>query len=240
MTKNCPRACLFCEDERCVDRKPRCEKYRSLGYCADNHMYSRFMQKNCEHSCKFCLSPETTTRNEVESYENKEFVCDFETDECDWWNQPLDDTADWLIGVNKHGPVTGFNGSANYTYLDAEYETYYAIMKLPWQLILSDGEKEPGKMCFHFMYQLMNGNRGLGHRGLGAKLSVSQIANPTLENTVTSAVVKFTTTDEKSRWTHAKVDVYVSEHFELRLKGVKGGPKSVVAIDYIFFTRGKC
>ena len=41
----------------------------------------------------------------------KEYECDFETDFCVWANQPIDDAANWAIGVVSGGPSSGANGS---------------------------------------------------------------------------------------------------------------------------------
>ena len=41
----------------------------------------------------------------------KQFTCDFENGFCDWANQPIDDAANWAVGVASGGPSAGANGS---------------------------------------------------------------------------------------------------------------------------------
>ena len=231
MTRNCKRACLFCEDENCIDVNDRCEKYRILGYCVEKHKYYHFMSKNCENSCKFCLPThkETKVDGNIQSY-NKEFLCDFEIHECDWLNLQIKDATNWVVGVDEHGPMTGFNSSRNYLYLNTKHEGYPGNIRLPWELILPSNEAEKGKMCFHFMYQMNH----------GGKIIVSQKVNPTLSTKYPSAIVRFSTEEMTTSWTHVKVNVYVSDNFELIVKGVKSQTKSYLCIDYVFFTDGEC
>merc|ERR1712042_186893 len=104
--------------------------------------YHEFMKKNCELTCNLCAppsaNPHTTSKTKFDFNKlTKEFVCDFEIDECDWINQPFDDTSDWLVGHNENGPAKGFNSTNSYLYLaDTIQEDYYAILLLPWQLVL--------------------------------------------------------------------------------------------------------
>jgi len=238
MTENCRRTCGFCVDETCADINKRCEKYKKKNYCDIQHMYHAFMKKNCELTCKLCRPPTKNVKPKAKSPLNsqrfrnlkKEFLCDFEVDECDWINQPFDDTADWSIGRNENGPAKGFKSSNGYLYLAGKiYEGYYANLLLPWQLILPDGVTSLGKMCLHFMYMMNDG-----------KLTVSQRGTPTSRNKFPPTVVKFTNEKPTLRWKHATVDVMVTDSFELVIKGRKGVRQSYLAIDYLFFTKGGC
>ena len=47
----------------------------------------------------------------------KEYVCDFEGDFCDWANQPIDDAANWAVGVASGGPSSGAKGSGKCHFL---------------------------------------------------------------------------------------------------------------------------
>lgn len=231
MTENCRRTCLFCEDKDCADKNERCEVYSDRGYCNVDHRYHAWMKKNCEMTCRFCLAPEnqeTQVKKQIKNLK-KHFFCDFEKDECDWSNQHFEDTADWSVGYHVYGPQKGFN-SSKYLYLGATvYEDYYANLLLPWQLILPEDQMNKGKMCFHFVYQ-MN----------GGKISVSQKATPTLKKKYPQPTVKFTTLEKSLNWKYVKIDVDVSDGYELIVKGVKGVVDSYLAIDYVFFTEGRC
>lgn len=232
MTRNCPRTCLFCEDENCFDKEEKCAKFTQHGYCQQHSRYFDSMRKNCEQSCKFCLGvvdKDEQMKNEIANY-NKEFFCDFEQDECDWTNNVFEDTAEWLTGVDSNGPKTGYNDTKSYLYLDAKYDGYYGYLRLPWQLFLPINEMSKGEMCFHFMYQLDH----------GAELVVMQRDSPTLANKFPGYDKKLTIKTKSTGWTHSKVDVHVSDGFELVLKGVKGETESYVAIDYVFFTKYAC
>jgi len=238
MSENCRRTCGFCTDASCADINKRCDKYKKRNYCEITHMYHAFMKKNCELTCNFCRPPTKSVKktvmkkNPYETFLNlkKEYLCDFEEDECDWINQPFDDTADWSVGRNENGPAKGFKSSNGYLYLaSGVYEDYYANLLLPWQLVLPDGVTVLGKMCLHFMYIMNDG-----------KLTVSQRATPTSRNKFPPTVVKFTATSRTLSWKHAAVDVMVSDSYELVIKGTKGVPQSYLAIDYLFFTKGGC
>jgi len=236
MNENCRRTCGFCTDATCADINKRCTKYKERKYCEVTNVYHAFMKKNCERTCGLCTPPtkdaKTTPRTRLESFKSlkKEFLCDFEMDECDWMNQPFDDTAEWSVGRNPSGPPRGFKGSSGYLYLDdAIYEDYYANLLLPWQLVLPDGVTSLGKMCMHFMYVMNDG-----------KLTVSQRATPTSRNKFPPTVVKFTNEKPALSWKHATVDVRVSDSYELIIKGTKGASHSYLAIDYLFFTKGGC
>lgn len=231
MQQNCPRSCLFCEDLKCGDKKKRCPRYFDLGYCVEGHQYHRFMKKNCEKSCKFCL-PISAVENKVQPRMEdfkKQFACDFESDECDWTNSFFEDTADWKVGIDQHGPKTGYNNSAQYIYLDTKYEGYYAILWLPWELVLPDIQRDMGNMCFHFWYQMNAG-----------KIFVSVKVNPSFNNKQSEPIVKFTTTKKTKTWKHVKVNIPVSERYQIYLKGVIGHPQAYVVLDNFFFTSGKC
>ena len=232
MKRNCQRTCLFCADKTCIDKNTKCKYYRNRGYCRRKDTHHGYMKKNCEKSCKFCLPLNEDRDVEYNTQINnyiEEFLCDFEINECDWSNQIFEDTADWAIGIDNYGPKTGFNNSGKYIYLNAEYADYYAYLWLPWELILPNNTKERGEMCLHLMYQMDD-----------CTMSVYEKATPTLSNKYPSAVLKYTTENKATTWTHVKVNVYVSERYYLLIKGVKGHPESYLAIDRAFFSDGEC
>jgi len=235
MKKNCQRTCLFCTDQACQDNKPKCEAYRNLGYCKRTHRYHKFMKSHCEQSCKFCLPPDNdeiiNSKPMHARVYSKEFLCEFESDECDWSNQIFEDTANWVVGLDKHGPTTGFNNSGKYLYLDGAYEDYYGYLLLPWELILPDNSSaRVAKMCLHFRYQMSDG-----------EITVSQRAIPSLTNKTPSRVVKYKSGTKVRNWKHVKVNnIRASDRYHLMIKGTKGHQESFIAIDHVFFTRGEC
>lgn len=168
MRRNCRKTCAFCEGvQRCADLRKGCSRYESRGYCESSHAYHLFMERNCQRSCGFCETEddaENKTRKKKRkkkrndwTTKQREFQCHFETDECDWSNERFEDTCDWKAGVDTKGPKTGHNGTQKYLYLEHTYEGYYAILWLPWQLVLPDGVYRRGPMCLHFWYQMSGG-----------------------------------------------------------------------------------
>ena len=140
MLKHCPRTCLVCADPNCKDLNTRCQNFRLSGYCHNENRYFNYMRKNCPKACNFCVQNETDVVDYDGSKEqkvriDKYFECDFEKNECDWWNQPFGDTGDWSVGVDPRGPKRGFNESASYLYLDAPYRGYRGKLGLPLSLI---------------------------------------------------------------------------------------------------------
>jgi len=51
MTQNCPKACGFCVDTTCEDKKDDCSFAQA--YCKDSR-YKTYMTENCAKTCAFC------------------------------------------------------------------------------------------------------------------------------------------------------------------------------------------
>lgn len=227
MKKNCQRSCLFCADENCINSNKKCERYQSYGYCDRYHKYFSYMKRNCARACEFCeqhMNATSTPQNLT-----KEFLCDFEKHTCDWENQHFEDTADWTVGVLPNAPMTGYNNSKSYLYLDTQYRGSQAKLWLPWQLVLPESAEKKGVMCFNMMYQLN-----------GGEVKVIQTAVSTAFDKFPSPSILFSTKVKALTWSHARFNVHVSKGYYITLIGEHGRPMSFIAIDYVYFTNGKC
>ncbi|XP_066913388.1 uncharacterized protein [Clytia hemisphaerica] len=235
MKKHCRRSCLFCADPNCKDLNVRCPRYKASGYCHHDHRYHNYMRKNCAKACQFCVREDKDivqnggrkpTLKKIRRY----FECDFEKDECDWWNQPFGDTGDWAVGINKNGPQQGYNGSSKYLYVNVPYRGYRAKLWLPWQLVLPEGGlKSYGEMCFHFVYQITHG-----------RLTVHEKAQPSMAAKHPNPRTLMETLDYKHKWTKAKLTVKVEPQSSLTIIGQQGVSTSFVALDNFYFTEGRC
>lgn len=236
MKKHCPRTCLVCSDPNCKDLNTRCPSFRLSGYCHNENRYFKYMRKNCPKACGFCVQNDTDVidydgnkkKQELRRIE-KYFECDFEKDECDWWNQAFDDTGEWIVGVDPKGPKRGYNGSDKYLYLDAPYRGYRAKLGLPWQLILPDGGRSMGNMCFNFVYQIPHG-----------RLTVHQTPQPTLTSKSPNPQTLLETLNYRNDWTRIRLNVQADPRFYLTIIGEKGVTDSYIALDDFYFTKGSC
>ena len=234
MQKHCRRTCLFCSDPNCKDLHVRCPSYHLSGFCHNEHKYFNYMRKNCQKSCSFCVQNGTDMagdkKTEVVPRVERFFECGFERDECDWWNQPFDDTGDWAVGVDPKGPKEGYKGSSKYLYAQVPFRGYRAKLWLPWQLILPDGGlKSLGDMCFHFVYRITHG-----------RLTVHQTPQPTLVRKNQNPQTLLETLDYKSEWTQTRLNVKADPQFHLSIIGQKGVSTSYIALDDFYFTKGAC
>ena len=233
MKKHCRRTCLVCADPNCKDLNSRCSTFKAAGYCHNEHRYFNYMRKSCQKSCEFCVRNNT----DVIDYDGKKpvqiekyFKCDFEQNECDWWNRPFEDNADWAVGVDPNGPKHGYNGSAKYLYAETPHRGYRAKLWLPWQLILPDGGlKSLGNMCFHFVYQITNG-----------RLTVHQTPQPTLHEKSPNPQTLLETLEYRHGWTRTRLNVKADPQFYLTVIGHKGVSDSYIALDDFYFTKGAC
>lgn len=243
MQKHCPRTCLHCVDKMCKDSNPKCKQYEVFGYCEPTHRYFGYMKKTCPKSCHFCISEKvnrTSNSSQKQAPKNlkKEFVCNFEENECDWSNQLFEDSGDWTVGIDTNGPKTGFDNSTKYLHTDVTYRGYFANLWLPWQLVLPEnsnnratitsGEKDE-IMCFHFMYQLFNG-----------RLLVQESKNPTMHDKQPKSRTLFETGTKSENWTLAQVSVHANNKYNLMIVGERYLKKSYISLDDFYFTKGKC
>jgi len=201
MGQNCMLTCGKCPE--CKDLNSNCPGW--LQYCSRSSIYWPYMSRNCK----------------------KEFTCDFESGFCDWANQPIDDAANWAIGVASGGPSSGAKGSASYAYVDSTSNSYNAKLILPWELVLPLDKTSIGTMCLHLSFQTGSGS-----------LKVIENVYPTASNKNPQQNVK-ATLQGSGTWVDGTVLVEVDDKRQLTLEGVVGG-SGRVAIDNIAFVKGRC
>lgn len=227
MKKNCRATCKLCST--CKDSHRSCPSYKRRGYCQRSSVYYKFMSKSCPKTCFFCSNkPQKPTPPPQPAVEVKEFECDFEQHECDWWNQPLDDTADWATGRLVEGPTGGHRDGKNYLYLDAIHVHQKAAMNLYWEMILPVNNTQRGQMCFKFHYHMSGGT-----------FSVKQGKNPTSSVRPQPSLL-FSRRNPTENWTPAEVNVNVNMENFLVIEGIKEGRNSHVAMDSFYFVKGIC
>lgn len=231
MHRNCPKTCRMCR--KCEDRTALCPGFGKRGYCKSGNRYYRYMRKHCANTCDLCVGvrpmviqpTEITTR----SPPRPQYTCAFVKDECDWMNPWIDDTADWVVGLDEeNGPKAGQGGNGTYLYLDSRYVHQKGWLRLPWQLVLPMDALDSGLMCFSFSYQ-MNGGR----------LLLKQVRNPTMRRKRGTESVLVQRLNNKSRWVRMRVTVNADQKNSLRFEGNKqeGG---FLGLDEFQFVRGSC
>jgi len=234
MGQSCMLTCGKCPE--CKDLNSNCPGW--LQYCSRSSIYWPYMSRNCKKTCKICTDGSGGGSgggggggggggSGGGGSGKKEFTCDFESGFCDWANQPIDDAANWAIGVASGGPSSGAKGSASYAYVDSTSNSYNAKLILPWELVLPLDKTSIGTMCLHLSFQTGSGS-----------LKVIENVYPTASNKNPQQNVK-ATLQGSGTWVDGTVLVEVDDKRQLTLEGVVGG-SGRVAIDNIAFVKGRC
>eukprot|EP00112_Aurelia_sp_Birch-Aquarium-sp1_P020846 Seg5464.1 transcript_id=Seg5464.1/GoldUCD/mRNA.D3Y31 product="MAM and LDL-receptor class A domain-containing protein 2" protein_id=Seg5464.1/GoldUCD/D3Y31 len=234
MKQNCQLSCNLCPTappttppvQGCKDLNTNCPTWKK--YCIATSIYWPYMSKNCKKTCDICTDGGTGGGGGTGTGSGKkQFTCDFENGFCDWANQPIDDAADWAVGVVSGGPSAGANGSAKYAYVDSTNNGYAARLFVPWELILPVEKSYIGSMCMHFRYQTGSGS-----------LKIIEVVYPTATNKRPSSVNRGTF-QGSGTWVSGRVLVQVDDKRQLVLEGVVGSSGRVV-VDNISFVKGRC
>ncbi|XP_065067687.1 MAM and LDL-receptor class A domain-containing protein 1-like isoform X2 [Rhopilema esculentum] len=230
MRTNCARSCGLCPTQApatgCQDLNNYCSTWKQ--YCDSNSIYWPYMTKNCRKTCNLCTDGGTGGGGSGGTQGKKEYECDFETDFCVWANQPIDDAANWVIGVASGGPSSGANGSASYAYVDSTVNNYNAKLILPWELVLPADKMYIGAMCLHFSFQTGN----------GGSIKIVEDIYPSTSSKTPGQNVK-ATLQGSGTWVNGKVLVQVDDKRQLSIDGIVGSSGRIV-IDNVYFVKGNC
>ena len=242
MSKNCKVTCALCS--QCEDSHGSCSVYQRRGYCEPSSVYIKFMRRRCTKTCALCKDVTSTavpTTPSPTPPEIKEFECNFGENECDWWNEPLDDTADWIVGTIDGGLTEGARYdlsrgvAGNYLYLDASYPTQKASIRLPWAMILPMNTTTREQMCFKLHYHLTGGHFSI-LQSQNAKLAERNIYGEAAGSSPSRVITRRNPT---RGWVRLHVNVNVGVDSTIIIEGTKG-EHGDVALDSFYFVKGVC